>query len=454
MIQIPVNHASEVRDLLARWQVIQKAAPFDWDDEIGGSWHRPPPLPRYAPLVDALVQAGMDPHAIWKPDHDEAIRQLRHFASGWTLEDAAAAFVAGLWSAPAAWRSAPIGFLIDRVIPEHPFTPGSEDTAKLCPVCGYEADHPRQVIAEWSFRLTEGTPLDGEVPGYAQVFAWLGDGRPEPTEYDRWALGAILAVIRSLPLGTRYSAAAKAIKAAGILQGARLPGKVLEDLALIGVLAPETHPGMWERFTTYRERDQRPTVRVEVQAPLAWWDTSVSDHGVRTEVFEAVFGSLDVPAVDLDGPRPAPSPGPKDTLMGGLAARERAFTPKETKAPASIGSGPVAAGDVWAIRLRPGIWVTAYVHEVRERGRPYANTEYLAGIFPDCPAANDLSDQVQPRYDGRSAMWVHSIEKTPWIRRVAAGLSVPKGDQPRPEGGSWQAAGALRHLAGWHFDLQ
>jgi hypothetical protein len=273
-------------------------------------------------------------------------------------------------------------------------------------------------------------------------------------------LGAILAMIRSLPPGTRYSAAAKAIKSAGILQGERLPGKVLEDLALIGVLAPETRPGMWERFTSYRERDQRPTVRAEVQGPLAWWDSSVGDRGVRSEVFEAVFGSLDIPAVDLDAVRPAPSPAPKDTLMGSLAARERAFTPKQPKAPASIGSGPVTAGDVWAIRLRPGAWVTAYVHEVREREvirghpRPYANTEYLAGIFPDCPAANDLSDQVQPRFDGRSAMWVHSIEKTPWVRRVAAGRSAPEGDGPRPEKGSLGAAGDLRHLAGWHFNVK
>lgn len=72
--------------MLARWQVIRKAAPFHWDDEIGGSWHRPPSLPQYVPLIDALVQAGMDPHAIWKPDHDDTIR---HIASGWTLEDAA-----------------------------------------------------------------------------------------------------------------------------------------------------------------------------------------------------------------------------------------------------------------------------------------------------------------------------------------------------------------------------
>ena len=90
MIQIPINHDLEIRDLLARWQVIRKAVPFHWDDEIGGSWHRPPPLPQYVPLIDALVQAGMDPHSIWKPDHDGTIHQLRHFASGWTLEDAAA----------------------------------------------------------------------------------------------------------------------------------------------------------------------------------------------------------------------------------------------------------------------------------------------------------------------------------------------------------------------------
>jgi hypothetical protein len=327
MTFIPINHDPNLRDLLARWQIIRAAVPFGWRDTLH---RRPPDSPEYAPLIDALVQAGVNPFALHNyPDHDEAINQLRQFASVWTLKDAAAAYLAGLWSAPAAWRSALPGLLIHRAMPDHPHQAWSQESS-VCQVCGeYPNGLSTQLIEEWWWRLTIGAPPHGCVREYAQVLGWLGNERPQPTEYDNWAMGAILAVIRALPPGTRYPAATKVIKSAAIVQGTESSGQILDDLALMGILAPEAHPGMWERFSTYKEREKSPYFKSDAFGPLAWWDSSVGNRGVRTDVFEALFGVFDIPVVDLDAPRPAPSPAPKETLLGGLNGRARAFNPRK-----------------------------------------------------------------------------------------------------------------------------
>ncbi|WP_414172561.1 hypothetical protein [Clavibacter tessellarius] len=448
---IPATHDPVTREVLAHWKVLQKAGRFAWDADRGTSWWQLPATPEYAGSRAALADAGLDPDAAARMEHDTALRLLRERAGSWTRSAAAAAFVAGLGSAPAAWRSALPGALLAEVVPEHPHTPWGDESPTPCEVCGFQ-DQPVQLIQEWAFRLTEGTPLDGDPVGYALVLESLGDARPEPTEHDRWALGAILAVLRTLPAKVRYAAAAKAVSSARILRGPRTAASVLEDLALVGVLAPPDRPGLAERFTTYRERYQRPTVRVEVQSPLAWWDTGVGSHGVRVEVFEELFGTLGIPVVDLDAPRPSPRPAAKDTIDGGLAARVRTLAPTQRKVAASVGEGPAAAGDVWAIRLEPWHWVAVYVHEVSdERQRPYAHAEFLDGVQPEMPAAGDISMEVRPGPWGRAADWVHSLESTPWVRRIAQGVAAPQGDGPRPDDGSWEAAKELRTLSGWHF---
>ena len=199
---IPTSHDPVVAEQLARWRVLEKASPLAWSAELGASWHRPPELPQYAPLIAALTAGGVDPHAVERPEHEQSLHTLRAAAADWTVPEAAATFVAGLWSAPAAWRTALPGVLLERRLPDHPFTPWSDTAPDLCEVCGHR-NQPRQAAADWAARLTGGSPLDGELPGYAQAFTWLTAERPEPTEYDRWALGAILATIRALPAGSR-----------------------------------------------------------------------------------------------------------------------------------------------------------------------------------------------------------------------------------------------------------
>lgn len=445
--RIPPGHEPDTGDQLARWRLLQTSG--HRPHHLTGAW-TPPTDPALGALADALTSAGLDPAATSHLDHAATLDLLHQGAAAWTRTSAASAFTAALWSAPAAWRSALPGVLLAEAMPAHPFAPWSAASPTVCEVCGYR-DEPVHLLTSWALRLTGGTPLDGDPTGYAATLDWCGTERPQPTDYDRWALAAVFAVIRSLPVATRYSAAAKAITGARILRGRWAARDVLEALALVGVLAPPDRPGLSERFTTYRERDQRPTVRVEVQAPLAWWNTDVGDGGIRTDIAEELFGDLGLPTVDLEGPRPTPTPPEKQTLDGGLAARVRALTPRQPRASASVGSGPVAPGDVWAIRLEPGRWVTAYVHEVRERERPYAHAEYLLGVHEAQPGVADVTLRVAPRLDGRAPQWVHSLETTPWVRRIAQGVPPPDADEPRPSDGSWQSGRHFKELSGWYF---
>lgn len=444
---IPVDHDLLVREDLARWTTVRRAAEHTFDAQLRTSWHRPPATPPYAPLLTALEAYGLNPQEFAHPQHDEVRESLQKYAEHWTMAEAASAFVAGLWSAPAAWRSALVGVLLGRNMPDHEPSPWSAENSEFCRICGFSPD-PIQKIEAWSMRLSAGAPLDGDPVQYAQVLGWLGERRVHPTEYDRWALGAIRALIQNLPAGTRYAGAAKAIKSAGILRGPHTAISVLEGLGLIGVLAHPERPGLAERFTTYAERDQRPNIRVEVQAPLAWWNTEVGTNGIRTEIFEQIFGGLDIPEVDLEAPRPEPQLAAKDTFDGGLTARVRALTPKAPKVTASVGSGPVSSGDIWAIRLKPGRWVSIYVHKTRSMaGRTYARVEFLAGEFIEQPTLSELTHRVQSRRDGRWCMWAHSLDKTSWVRRIGEQFSVPQGNGQVPEDGSHGAAKELLHLA-------
>jgi hypothetical protein len=107
---------------------------------------------------------------------------------------------------------------------------------------------------------------------------------------------------------------------------------------------------MVSAFTTYRERDRRPNVRVEVQAPLAWWDSS---YGLRRDVFDKVFGHLRLDKTDCSGERPPAEPPLAETVTGALA-RRRPPRQAVSKTPPEAGKGPAQAGDVYAVRVRDG----------------------------------------------------------------------------------------------------
>lgn len=430
--------------------MLTRRYPFSWDAEQKLTRHKVPTgEASIAELVDPLVAAGLDPATITAVDHDQAVAALRAHAAAWSAADAASAWVAGLWSAPSAWRSALTGRAVGQAMPRHAVVAYGGGGGKTCRVCGHgdsastiERD---QLVDRWAMLLTSGAPIDGDVANHMQAFDWFGEVKVEPTDHDRWALQAVLTVLRGLPPKQRYSKARDALHAAKILPTRAAAQEVLEELALVGVLADPEHPGMLTEFTRYDVRDARPDVRVEVQAPLAWWSSEV---GVNEDVLSEAFPGFEVASVDLDAPRPAPQPAKNKTLTGALVTRVRALTPKAAPAAKSVGSGPPAAGDVWTMRLRPDVWAMLYLHEIDDsRARPYARVEFLAGLSGEQPTEVPEPLRTQPRYDGRWHKMAHSLDKTPWTRRIATGVPAPITDQAWPDRCGWGAAKDLKHLA-------
>lgn len=390
-----------------------------------------------------MEACGRTPNRMLLPEHDEILRELSVLSDGWTLAEAADAFLAGLWSAPFLWKCALPAKVMATVMPPHEHTPyaGSADT---CMICGFRK-RAVDITLSWYERMTGGTPLDGEPAGYVLALREMAQlERPVPTEYDIWTFRAILTVIRSMPPGTRYGRVRDALCRERLLPTAdrRLYGSLLETLALIGILDTGEYPGMAKEFTTYAKRDMRPSVRVEVQAPLAWWDSSV---GINEENLKMLFPETDCSPVSLEN-RPAAIPPPDRTLTGKLEKKRlpRQRIPKSPDA----GSGAAEAGDVYAVRIRDGVWVTVYCHRIEGK---YAVVEYLDGVFAQMPSKSRLKQTVRPRGTGRWQTRTSGIDRTPGIRRIARKMPVPVSDLPEPDRSSFSTAADLKRLAHWCF---
>ena len=397
--------------------------------------------------IEALAQAHRQPNKIIYPKHDDVLKEFHRLADAWTLSDAADAFLAGLWSAPFLWQSALTAKLISLGMPPHAHTPYGGSNA--CTICGF-CDTPIDAAHAWYRRMTGGTPLDGEPVGHVAALQEMEqyDSHPVPTTYDLWTFRAILSVIRSMPAKSRYSKVRDALYKERLLPTSRkwVYGSLLETLALIGILDTDDYPGMATQFTTYQKRDMRPSIRVEVQAPLAWWDSSI---GINEMTLKKIFPQIEPSPVSLTD-RPAPIPPLSQTLTGQLERKRKKYQilPKSPDA----GTGPVQAGDVYGIRVRDDLWITVYCHRVEGK---YAVVEYLDGIFPKMPSKSQLKNTFRPRYKGsilgRWQTKTSGIDRTTGVKRIARNIPLPAADMPAPDSASFSGAKELSHLAHWCF---
>ena len=398
--------------------------------------------------LDKLKEHGHEPNKMFYSEHDKILTELRQLTATWTIGEAAAAFVAGLWSAPFYWQSALTGKLIADVMPEHPDTPYAGST-HICTICGF---HKQAVDTTyvWYQSITSGTPLDGEPIGHVFALREMAKAqeRPKPTQYDCWTFRAILTVLRNLPPKARYSKAREALYKANLLPSKNkwVYTSLLETLALIGILDTPDHPGMATRFTSYIERDQRPNIRVEPQAPLAWWDSSV---GLNENTLQNIFAAFDCSPVSLTD-RPEPHPPIEKTTTGALE-KQRPSRTQIPKTSSQAGKGPVEAGDVYAIRIREGVWVTAYCHEVEMAHTLRARMEFLDGVFDHMPTPEEIKPAFRGRKDGRWQQWCASVDSTSWVRRITRKYPTPQTNEPDPDRIPGGGAKDLKHLADWCF---
>lgn len=394
--------------------------------------------------LEALGQAGRMPNQMSSPGHDEIWDAMYALADTWTLSQAADAFIAGLWTAPFLWQSALTAKLLSLVTPRHAFTPyqGSADT---CIICGFRKKAVDSTLL-WYNRMTGGIPLDGDPTGYVFALREMAQSglKPTPTSYDLWTFRAVLTVIRHMPPKSRYSKVRDSLHREKLLPASQKANvcSLLEALALAGILDTPDHPGMAARFTTYQERDLRPSVKVEVQAPLAWWDSSM---GVNETALGKIFGETDCSSVSLTD-RPVPALPLSQTVTGCLQSRK---TPRKRLPSApDAGKGPVRAGDVYAIRIRDGVWVTAYCHRTEEK---YAVMEYLDGIFSEMPGKSQIVGEYRPRSSGRWLAKTSGMDRTAGVKRIARDIPAPRAEQAEPDSISFATADSLKNLAWWCF---
>lgn len=415
-----------------------------WDEEVEASRH---PVPETISETDIkeLAAAGHSPNQFMRPQHEQTIVALKKLAESWNVAEAAQAFVSSLWSAPMIWRSLLTGKLLADGVPEHEYTP--YPSSSICQICGLNVNEATDASLQWYWRMTNGTPLDGNLFGHVLALEELAkeDRIPVPNDYDRWTFCAILTVLRSLPPKTRYSKAAQAIKKERLLptRSEYAYRDLLETLALIGILDTEDYPGMATEFTTYVKRDQRPNIRVEVQAPLAWWDSSI---GINERVLAQLFEGFDLTDISIEE-RPEQDPDVKETVVGAFEHKRAART-NVPKASPDAGKGEAKAGDVYAIRIREGLWITVYCHHIEDKR---VKVEYLDGIYEEMPAKAELSMSFRPRRDGRWQSLVSAMDSTSWVRRVARDVPCPASRMPEPERVPFQHAKDLKHLASWCF---
>lgn len=393
----------------------------------------------------ALAVTGLLPNTFVSMPHDEAIARLQSAAAAVDLRRAAEVFVASLGSAGLQWLTVLPAAALGLAMPAHAVLPmSSHSTSVTCRICFHSDSSEDRTMLSY-FRRVQGAgwgSSDGPIAGVLALEESLGSDSaawPQPTDRDVWVFHRILDLLRRLPPDTRYSKARSALKEAKLLESNNQYRceTLLEALAFIGVMETARHPGMFTQFTSAVDRDQRPSTRVEVPGPLAWWSSS---DGLNEALVAQLFGHLPCPASEPVAPKAVKAARPKTA-----AALAR---------PKAVG-GPVAAGDVYAVRYREDLWGAAYCHEVctDARGVTRGRMEYLDILSPTPPTAEQLQRlNFRDREGGeRWEGWFAGLDKTPGVKRIAAQVAAPAHNQAMPDRVPFGQAKELKHLASWNF---
>lgn len=131
-------------------------------------------------------------------------------------------------------------------------------------------------------------------------------------------------------------------------------------------------------------------------------------------------------------------------MLGGILPSVSMRLPSSPDA----GKGLIQAGDVYAIRIRDGVWITAYCHRTEEK---YAIMEYLDGIFSEMPGKSQILNNYRLRGNERWQAKTSGMDRTVGIKRIARNIPAPKSELSDPNRISFATAENLKHLAWWCF---
>ncbi len=278
----------------------------------------------------ALADAGAQPNHFIAVPHDEAVVRLQKAAAQVDARRAADAFVASLGSSSPAWLTVLPATALGLAMPAHAV---QAMKGGACSVCFYTSRPVDRTLRAYYRHVqgagwgTEEGPLGG-VLALEDALALPAADWPQPTPRDVWVFHQLLDLLRGLAPTNRQSHARDALKRSALLGRADKYrcSTVLEALATLGVLETPDWPGLFTRWTTAVQRDERPNTRVEVPAPLAWWRAA---DGLNDMLVQRLFGHLKRPLSEPAAPAKPKAVARRAAAAGSLSDRS-AFQPENT----------------------------------------------------------------------------------------------------------------------------
>jgi hypothetical protein len=301
--------------------------------------------------------------------HDAVVRAVRAAAKRVDRKEVASAFVASLAvpSPEGPWWAALVALAAAQAVPLHKIT--ATFSGGSCKECGLDTD-------------VELEPLDdgeGCLPGdlACSLVALRGAARhepPEPTRQDVKRLARILAIVGELPDAAREGQLNQAIAKEKLVVGGKYTRRhVIETLGACGILETPEHPGFTTRWTTFAARQDRPSVRVECDPPIAFWTAA---HGVSAKNVEHWFGHLGVRVPRASRPRP------------GAVAKKSAASARSAARAARVTEYVVGDAVAFALGKR---WIAAIVVDRHtDKGGTVPIVEVVDWVGPACPTERDL----------------------------------------------------------------
>jgi hypothetical protein len=242
----------------------------------------PVPIAADADREYAIAAGYMFPHRVGS--HDEWVAAAQRVRDRTALEDVAAAFVGSLSRRRLAQRSALGSYSAVRHLDRHRW----REWSAHCADCGVprQSDEDLNVLSFERHRwggVRHGSPIYASFD--LEVFA--RSERPTETAEDIAILNALLTAARQSRTDDRPRDLERAI--ASVVPSNKEEREILLGiLALCGVLASPDHPGLFDRWVPYTDRQPPPRPsKNDWHYPMFWWRGSA---GVNEDAARAVFG--------------------------------------------------------------------------------------------------------------------------------------------------------------------
>ena len=219
--------------------------------------------------------------------HADLVTWLKTAFADSNLKNISNAFLVSLRTRQLELRSALGSFAIAKNFPNH----AHQGQKFTCTICG-TSSNPNQPydLSRLNFERYKWGGVSHESPEYAafdlQQFAKLDP--VEPTGPDLELIRRLLEVIRQASPLARPRDLEK--KLASVLKSNQAEREVLlQILAYCGILQPAGHPGYFQSYPEYIDRDFPPVSKIDWTYPICWWRGSA---GLNQSAVEYYFPQL------------------------------------------------------------------------------------------------------------------------------------------------------------------